>query len=268
MTNEETEKFLQKYQFDILHLQHMDLLLYPYFLTHPDWKLAFYGTGGSVFVRRHMPLPDNKIHRSEYIFSYPSLHQSSLILSFALRIGDWDACERILQHMKNEFTWFNQIKFVEAAENLYIGTRAYFRRDYKTALELYQKAIGKVPVPPNILTSMYHYKAVDLWTQGNTYGALDYIKKVLDIKDDDPYGLFNLGVINWYLYKKQIESGNTFLDDAQAQSIWRKPFEAFIDYARDKPGAKVALEIVNAIINGKYTGKPPLIYPPEPRIIH
>ncbi|HOM11322.1 MAG TPA: tetratricopeptide repeat protein, partial [Spirochaetota bacterium] len=265
MTNQDVDKFLQKYDFDILHLQHMDLLLYPHFLTNPDWKLAFYGTGGMVFVKRHIPLPDNRIQRSEYIFSYPSLHQSSLILSFALRIGDWETCERILQHMKSEFTWFNQIKFVEAAENLYMGTRAYFRRQYDTALTLYEKALGKVPVPPNILSAMYHYKAVDLWTEGKTYEALDYIKKVLETKDDDPYGLYNLGVINWYIYKKQLESGVSFLDDNQARSIWLKPFEAFIQFAKDKPGAKPALDIVNAIINGKYTGKPPLIYPPEPK---
>ncbi len=267
VSNKETEKFLQKYQCDILHLQHMDLLLYPYFLTHPDWKLAFYGTGGAVFVKRHIPLPDNKIQRSEYIFSYPSLHQSSLILSFSLRIGDWEACERILQHMKKEFTWFNQIAFVEAAENLYMGTRAYYRRDYQTALTLYEKSLGKVPVPPNILSAMYHFKAVDLWTEGKTYDALEYIKKVLEIKDDDPYGLFNLGVINWYIYKKQVESGVNFLDDPHARSIWLKPFEAFIDFAKDKPGAKAALDIAYKIINGKYSGKPPLIYPPEPRII-
>jgi len=267
VTNENTEEFLQKYKFDILHLQHMDLLLYPHILTNPDWKLAFYGTGGMVFVKRDMPLPGNRIQRSEYIFSYPSLHQSSLILSFALRIGDWEACERILQHMKNEFTWFNQIKFVEAAENLYEGTRAYYRRQYDTALTLYEKALGKVPVPPNILTNLYHYKAVDLWTQEKTYEALDYIKKVLEIKDDEPYGLFNLGVINWYLYKKQIESGVSFLDDKQARSIWLKPFEEFIQFAKDKPNAKAALDIVYAIINDKYRGKPPLIYPPEPPLI-
>ncbi|MGB4268094.1 MAG: hypothetical protein WBK20_02815, partial [Spirochaetota bacterium] len=265
MTNENTDEFLQKYSFDILHLQHMDLLLYPNILTNPEWKLAFYGTGGMVFVKQHMPLPDNKIQRSDYIFSYPSLQQSSLILSFALRIGDFEACEKILAHMKNEFTWFNQLKFVEAAEHMYNGTLAYFKRDYNTALTLYEKALGKVPVPPNFITALYHYKAVDLWTEDKIYDALDYIKKVLEIKDDEPYGLFNLGVINWYIYKRQIASGVTFLDDNQARSIWLKPFEAFLKFAKDKPGAKPAVDIVNAIINDKYSGKPPLIFPPEPK---
>ncbi len=267
MTNENRDEFLEKYQCDVLHLQHMDLLLYPYILSDKKWDLVYYGTGGMVFVKKELSPMQYALRRSENIFTYPSLHQSSLILGFALRIGDWEACEGILKHMKEEFTWFNQIKFVKAAENMYLGTRAYFRREYAKAVELYEKALGMVPVPPNILNSLYHLKAVDVWTEGKTQEALELTKKALEINSKDPYGVFNLGVINWKLYKEHLEAGLSFVDDVKAREIWQKPLGEFINMTRNIPAAKPAITIAEALLADRYTGKkPPLLFPPEPRV--
>jgi tetratricopeptide (TPR) repeat protein len=267
MKKENVDEFLEKFQFDVLHLQHMDMALYPYFLDRKDWKLVYYGSGGMVFAKREIVPPDAKIVRSEYIFSYPSLNQCSLIMGFALRIGDWEGCERIIDHMKKEFTWFNQLKFVEANENLYKGTRAYFRREYDKALTLYEKALGIAVVPPNILNALYHMKAVDMWTEGKENEALALTKKALEINSNDPYGVFNLGIINWKLYKNHLEAGLSFVDDTKAREVWQKPLQEFIKQTKHILQAKPAIDIAETIIADRYTGKkPPLLYPPEPKV--
>ncbi len=266
-SRQDVEAFMSKYPFDILHLQYMDLHLYPYFLYHPDWKVAFYGTGGIVFVKKHIPLPGNTFHYSHYIYSNPSLTQSVLILNFLARTLNWQGCELMLQHMQKEFTWSNQKPLVEAANTMYNGVRAFYHRDYAKANELFEKTKGRAPIPANILSTLYHYKAVDLWTQNKIYDALDYTRKVLELNyNDEPYATFNIGVINWYIYKQYQKQGITgFITQTPVQKNWMEPLQQFLKQTAGNPKAKPARDIANAIINGTYSGdKPPLLYPPEP----
>ncbi|MGQ9844457.1 MAG: hypothetical protein ACUVRK_12980 [Spirochaetota bacterium] len=264
----DVEQFLQKYDFDVLHLQYMNLNLYPYFLENPNWKLAYYGTGGMVFVKKELPLPFERVMKNTYIFSYPSLHQSALIMGFALQIGHWSVCKKILDHMKQEFTWFNQKPFVEANENLFKGTIAYYHRDYATALQLYQKALGRTVIPPKIINTLYHFKAVDLWTENKYYEAHDYIKRALDIDQNDPYGIYNLGVINWYMYKKQSQDVYGYIDKKPVEKSWVEPLTEFLKITQGNTRATAPRTIANAILNNTYNQKPPLIMPPEPPIIN
>lgn len=128
-------QLLAKYPCDLWAFDHSELYLSSYFRYSPDWKLAFYGRNGEVFVAKHIPLPgDKKYQISEKIAEIQSRIAIFRVFLFALSIYDWETAELIAAKEINRYRNLNKAATANVYKHLLIGMRAFAEKDYSLAL--------------------------------------------------------------------------------------------------------------------------------------
>ncbi len=275
-TGRNVGNFVLKYACDAWCVRYEHERVTDWFLRSPDWKLAFFGPSAAVFVRKNILLSPELPRAGRGIGEIRNIGQALLVLMFSVSIHDWDNAHTILASMRERFKCPNHRVKVQAASDFLEGTLAYYHRDYEKAvahLEACRQArtIGATP----LLVSSYNHLTVLAWSGRDGQRALSAARAALSLNRADPYALFNVGVMEWYLSENpeawgepsggRVAPGISPLDK---RLEWRRYLQAFLKQAEIYPHIKGPLVgIAQDILRGTYHQRPPLASPAEPPLL-
>lgn len=278
---DDISRFFADFNCDVFNVPYQKTNLLRYFLTSSDWKIAFYGSGGVVFVKKEIKLPGDSIILGEELYAMKNPLQAMECLSFSLQIRDWKTAIAIYETILTKFTWSPQEDIRTAAAELFNASISFYQNKFSSSYELFSKYWGALPVSQMYYWANCYYLAAELWDSGQESKSMDLVKKAVSIiKDDDPYAYYNQGVITWWLLNKnqQLPTKDSYplpfpgsSAEFQLQNYyrtedqWKKPLTEFIEKTRDKKSAIVPNTIARRIVEGTYTEKPPLIHPTFPK---
>ena len=241
--------------------------LYLKMLRMPGWTIDYYGTGGVVFVKKDMIVDNHRPLHGKNVYSCNNPIQAASIMQFALVIGDIQVAAKLLLAMKKRFAMLGKNAYVLSAEKVYVATKMYYQGEYSRAIEILEKLVEMPIYTPSriILNNMYHYKTLEYWNEDD----LRNVKRIIsNIQTDDVYGMYNFGVVNWYLHYGSKNTGVAEYNINSGLRIdeqkWRQPLKRFLAITEDIPAASVPRKQVRKILNGSFQGKPFLIAPPQP----
>lgn len=240
------------------------------FQRFPDWRLAYYGPVAAVYVRKQLdagqaPKP------VEALKNIRNLDQALSVLAFSLTIPDLPSAEWIVQGINERFWCPNERSKVAAAQNLYSGVAAFLGGDYLVAgshLELCE-ILGVVTYRAMLVDSYLHlagnaYQIKDLPT------ALNYSRSALKLDPENLYALFNVGSLEYYLWKDRENRAHSTAKQAPAGVLTgeefpgREPMRKF--YAKARAATALPpqiMTIAGGIVAGEYAGDPLVLVPPE-----
>lgn len=261
------EKFLKEFPFDVgcFALNRQNLVAW--FQRSGDWRLAYYGPVAAIFVHKDVPIPDAAPRVAEGIDAVRNLSQALLVLRFAVTVGDWETGERVLASMNARFHCPNQCTQTRAAGELFAGSRAYFSGDYETAARHLRTAHdARGMADTGLLLRTYNHLTVAAWQRKDERAALAAAEQALTVKPDDPYALYNAGVLEWYLAQAagaRAEQAPSRVSSFDKPPHWPQRLRQFTTEARarpDTPGQIVA--DAESILSGTFQNRPKLAADP------
>ncbi len=248
---------LDKYPCDIwcIGLQNRELL--KSLLGSKEWKIAFVGKNAVVLVRADLPLPNDAPRVSNDLSEQKNLITAIDLISFAIITSDWKMGEHLLAVMQNTFKWQQQKKSLQWAKYNLVGFRAYLQdRDYQTAIT----NLEQISDPPDytrfVITNCYQFLTQQAWERNDIAGALKFARRSLELVPDNPYSLYNVGIILW----QQEQT----LPPEEHRRDWRRFLVKFLRSAPHDQDFNPFLSIARDMLDGKQQKCPPLLIPPEP----
>lgn len=259
------EGFLRSYPCDLWCVLLPMRRTVSWFLESPEWSPVFYSASSAVFARRTAAAGPPTVRHGNGIDDIRSLPQALAVLSFALNVRDLEGAERIVAGMTHRFRSAARQGYVDRAQALLQGVRAYFQGDYEQAVRSLEKAPASATMH---LVQAYQHLAADRWKEHKAEEALRFAAAALAVKPDYTLALYNAGVAEWYLCRsgnaEQPPSGP--VDTAVGKGRWRTNLRRFLARAEDTSGIPAkAVEIARAIVGETFDGRPPLLVPPELR---
>ena len=272
-TGRNVGNFVRKYVCDVWCVRYEHEGVTNWFLRSPDWKLAFYGPSAAVFVRKERLLSPQLPRAGSGIKDIKNISQALLVLMFSVSVRDWDNAQVVLASMEERFKCPNHRAKIGAASDYMKGTLAYFRRDYEKAvahLEACRQA-RTIRVTP-LLVRCYNHLTVLAWSNQDAQKALSAARMALALNRADPYALFNVGALEWYLSENSGTSSwpsgvriAPGVSPLGRRPEWRPYLQAFVKEAEMSPYIKGPLVgIAQDILRGTYHQRPPLANPAEP----
>jgi hypothetical protein len=271
-TGRNVGNFVAKYACDVWCVRYEHEGVTNWFLRSPDWKVAFYGPSAAVFVRKNMPLSPKLPRAGRGIGQIRNIGQALLVLMFSVSLRDWDNADTVLTSMEERFNCPNHRIRVRAASDFLEGTLAYFGRDYEKAvahLEACFQARTIQAIP--LLIRCYNHLTVQAWSRRDSQRAIRAARAALSLNRGDPYALFNVGVIEWYLSENPAARGGSVTSGVSPlarRPQWRGYLQAFVKQAQvfshtDGPLVGTA----QSILSGTYHQRPPLASPTQPPLL-
>ena len=227
-------------------------------LSSGEWKLAFYGRNAIVLVRRDFPLPQGTARLSDDIAEPQNMAAAIDCLSFSCHIRDWRTAKAVLDAMTAGFPYPPNRKSILWATLLYNGMHAFYAGNYQTAMGQFERMLDQPTSIRFMLTSCYHYLSSEAWRRQDDAVALAYARKAWELVPENPYSLYNMGVILWQ-QERSAPSTGTYGD-------WGKLFMEFLRTAPHDPDFDAFRPIAQAMLDGKQQGRLPLLIPPEPTL--
>ena len=246
-------EFLEKNPADAWCIHHL-LKVRDWFVKSPEWKLAFYGPSASVFVRSDIELPEDAPLFGQGINDIKNPHQAYNIIKFAIGIKNLDSAERILKGMQNRFRSKKQIKLIDSLQDLLNGLLAYYQENYKEAvIHLTAVKNKKLIWNDKVLFNALLFSAAEYWNDKDSLSARQAIKAALEVSPKNALVVYNMGVIEWYMANIQNHSQEGFKYEDYLKS--------FLEGSKNlKTIPPICRQIAQAILNGQYDKRPPLLY--------
>ena len=250
-----------------------------WFRKRPEWKLLNYGPCAATFARKDLPVEASSPMGNAGIADIVVPGYAVVVLNFATNNSDLEGAVRIVKGMRRNFGTSKQVL---GASDYMNGFFAYFLRDYGAAVNLLASAReSRIIWSDTILVNSYQLGAAVHWNQQRHKEAFDVIEASLEVKPNNLISVFNAGVIGWYLESSGFRvqgSGAGGLDDAskienenddsgstESQVGWKEHLEKFVKNVKGtNKYPKRTVRIAEAILQGNYTERPPLMVPPEP----
>ena len=267
------KEFLEKYPCEVWCYIYKYRKPISWFLLSPDWKMAFYGPSGVIFVRKEIEIPKGLNFVGKGMGEIKNLNQALLAFDFVQTISDWDTAREIMSGIKKRFKFPNQRPRVEGASNFLDGKLAYLERDYEKAVgSLEVSRLNSAEWSYSYLTNSYTHMACDAWVRKEDQKALSYSRAALASDPEDIYALFNTGITEWYMNKQNnknpknlLSLQNSYRIPFQPDNQWKKNLGKFVEKARQvRQFSKLPLTIAEEIFRGTYIKRPPLVQPPKP----
>ena len=275
-TGRNVGEFVRKYACDVWCVRYEHEGVTNWFLRSPDWKLAFYGPSAAVFVRKEKLLPPELPRTGSGIKEIKNIGQALLVLMFSVSVHDWDNAHAILASMEQRFKCPDDRVKVRAASDFLEGTLAYLRRDYEKALVHLEacRQARTIRVTP-LLVTCYNHLTVLAWSSRDAQKALGVARTALALNRADPYALFNVGVLEWYLSENPETQGRRSgfgiapgVSPLGRRPEWRPYLQAFVKRAEVSSRIKgPPVSIAQDILSGTYHRRPPLASPAEPPLL-
>lgn len=260
-------EFTSKYPCDLwcIGLQHSSLLMG--LMVSKDWKLAYYGKNAAILVRKGIKLPENAPRLNSAIFNLKNLQTAINLITFATNIGDFQTAEKLMAVTTETFTYKPQENAVRWSSYYVKGIKAYNEKKYAVAAV----QLGLLGDPPDYIrfihTNCYQFLTQKAWDDGKLVEALRFAQKSLALVPDNPYSLYNKGVISWWL---EINSSDIFRMSVTKDSLDKAPWSSyllnFLDQSRHAPDLVEFRKTAQAILDNRQMERPlRLLIPNEPR---
>ncbi len=255
------DDFTQKYPFDVAIVDYFaassPMLK---FLKSKDWKPVFYGPAAMVFVKKdaNINLDHRKAdkHRFDDI---KNLEQLKLVFFLSQNLEDLNTSKHILELIKTKFIYHPQHKYsVKQCTTYQNGLLAFKMGDYEKALKLLD-LLGEKQFTPSVNTKLFqlrNWKAKQLVQKGHISSALKMIEKNLSNNPTYLEGLYNAGILSYYL--EALSNNSRKKENFNARTLpqfnteigskkWREYLERFLHLA---PHHRFA-EIAKGLLQGK-----------------
>ncbi len=258
------DALLKKYPCDVALIELALGKSIAWFKQSPQWVPAFYGASSAVFVKKGTPLPGGGIQSGREIGDVRNLVQGLLVLAFALDSRDIAGAERVVAGMRERFTYTaQQRQLVGNAGAVLDGVRAYLNHDYETAIKNLKVAVGTFSgSPSDMLSESATHLMSRAWADNDIRQALELSALAMQYAPNDPIPRYNAGVLKWWL---RGEVGG--VANAAGATSWRQDLEAFLKLLPNRKDVHPrAIEVVQAILQGKAEGRPPLVVPDAPKL--
>ncbi len=236
-------------------------------LLKDEWKLAFYGKNSAVIVKKDIPLPDGNIRVAKDIYDFKNIYSATDAFRFAVHIGDFDVAHNMLSALKKRFS-FNkkQKKHIKVLTKYLNGIEAYQEGHYETAIENFDFFNGSIKSISFLETNCYQYLTKQYWDNNEYKRALDTSFNALKlIPTDNPYALYNSGVISWYIEQNGLYEDEVYIGKITYKDLWKNNLKLFTENYAENSDFIPYVEIATKILRGNFPAvKPELIIPAEP----
>jgi len=254
----------QKYPCDLWCIGFQNSTLALGLLLSNEWKLAFYGNNSAIIIRREIPLPEKAPRVNCGIDDIKNLFVALDMLKFATHIGDFETGEQLLAGIGKKFANKTQNYALLWADYYFYGIKAYEEKNYAMAAG----KLGRITDPPEhiryILTNCYQFLTLKAWEQNDLSSALKFARKSLTLAPDNPYSLYNIGVIGW---RQERDGGNIATSlpvTGKNSKEWRTSLEKFLQQTQADQDFTLYRETATAILGDRQPRPPQLLIPLEP----
>ena len=237
--------FLRNHQADIWCVGNDSIDLYSHFFYSPDWKLAFYGRGASVFVpasytrsggRFFEVAPDILETDNRFVFS--------TVFLFALKSRDWKTVDSLIAKITTSFNQPRNNTLLSETKTVLSGMQAFLQKDYPKAIAL----LGQNPQPFKIEIAVSHLQLAQSFMTAHQFTqAWQHVQEALKKDPGSISNYFNAGILDWVLY----ESYPGHRSDLVKQSLTRK-LNYFIENAHNDPDLDAYVKTARKIVSGEY----------------
>lgn len=247
-------------------------------LLSKDWHLAFYGKNCAIIIRSDIPLPQDAPRISNDINDPKNITSALDTVRFATNIGDFETARQIVDAMEKKFFHKSQSNvlgwasyyFHKSQGNVFRwasyyfdGVKAYEERNYAMAAGKLQLIANPPEYIRYILTNCYHFLTQKAWIQNDLSTAMKFAQKSLDLVPDNPYSLYNVGIIGWKLEKENKNIPDLLMRNRIAKD-WRLFLEQFVRQTKDDHDFLPYIETATAVLHDQQLTYPQLLIPPEP----
>lgn len=259
---ENIREMTQKYPVDLwcIGLQYPTLAMG--LLLSNEWKLAFYSRNSVVIVRRDIILP--ALVSRVNIQNLKNLYTTLDLLKFATDIGDYDTAEQLLVTVKTKFANKVQKTSLQWSDYYLYGIKAYTEKNYAVAAG----KIGLFTDPPDylryILTNCYQFLTQKAWIQNDLSSAMKFANHSLKLVPDNPYSLYNIGVIGWRQEKVSGNASPPLPKTDIGLKDWHTSLEKFLKVARNDPDFAPYRKTATDMLGDRQSLPPKLLIPSEP----
>lgn len=244
-----------EFDFDIALVEHSSALINS-FLIAPDWKPAYYGIVGAVFVKKHiiLPLPVRELDRHRFD-GIKNLQQLTDVAITAQNLNDLESAAYVISSIEKEvghLAMANNQQVHDYLSACQEGLKAYNQGDYDKALKVFWGlGFTNNHLRVNALLRQLINKRADTFVkQSQLEKALHLLKPVLQHHPNDNDVLYDVAII---AYMSAQKDQNAQRDNG---ANWRALLQEFLTSAPDHEHAKIAKQL----LAGNDTIKiPPLI---------
>lgn len=263
-----TGKIVSKYPADLWCINIENQRMTQWFHSSPEWNLAFYGINSAVFVRKNLSHTP-EIEVSENILKFKSLNSGLYIISFALTINDWQTVNGVIKALEDRFSCPDARILASNASSMIKGVQAYTSGNYGLSTRILQNITPDSPIngAPLLAYSLLHV-ADTAWKQNDIDAAWRLAYRAWQVHPENPYTVFNAGIIAWYATEIETPSPNQggelayTEESAAARKKWKKFLETFVRNQQElPPSLKEHIIVANKILQNQYDTKPLLVIP-------
>lgn len=259
-------EFTNKYPCDLwcIGVQHNTLLMG--LLRSKDWKLAYYGKNAAILIRKEINLPENAPRLSNTIFELKNLQGAMNLITFATNIGDFQTAEKLLAVTTRTFRYKPQANTVRWLSYYLKGIKAYHEKKYAAAVV----QLRLLADPPDYIrfihTNCYQFLTQKAWEDGKLVEALKFARKSLSLVNDNPYSLYNAGVVGWWMEKSGLDvTQSPGVNDDNDQTTWNSFLLKFMEQSDLDQEFVEFRNTAQAILDNRQLARPSrLLIPSEP----
>lgn len=266
MSGKNIKDMTQHYPCDLWCVGHLYPGLAMGLLSSKDWHLAFYGKNCAILIRSGLPLPQDAPRISNDITNPKNLTSAVDVVKFATNIGDFETAQKLLDVMEKKFIYTAQGNALRWAKYYFYGIKAYEEKDYATAAGKLRLIVDPPKYIHYALTNCYQFLTQNAWIEKDIPTAMKFAQKSLELVPDNPYALYNIGIIGWQQEKENKNVPDLIMRNRIVKD-WRIFLEQFVQQAKDDRFFLPYKEIATALLHEQHSQQseyPQLLIPPEP----
>lgn len=245
--------FVKKFPADAWFISYRFPHIIQWFLRSPDYKLAFYSGGCTLFLKSHIPIPDAPSRMGEGAIHLKSPTRTLEVINLALNLNDYIGVKRCLQALSQQQGATAQ-NAREALKAYLHGQFAFQTGDYPTAIAKLQEARRSGVIANDaLLAQAYFHVGQQLWSAGKDREAYLHFCEAEKLNRTNFETIYNTALTAWQLY---IANGSV------PASEWKDRLERLVregTAVASTDAYKKALEVSQAILHGEWQGRPPLL---------
>ncbi len=250
------DAFLSKRPFDVINVLYTDRQLMRYFESAPEWKTAFYGPSGAVFVRREIKLSHSLPLPADNISNIRNIENARDACLFASGIGDLAGARAILMGMKKNYNGSKFEVITEGASASIKASELYRKGAVEGAFKLLVETGERSHVSKKLLADVTNSAVSYLWKSGDERSAIHWLSMNLG---NDPFGLAT--VYNYGISSSWPSLGGDKNAPDKGDAKWKLQLRYFLYRSASLPEFDAWRAVAVKALDGKLASRPDLIDP-------
>ncbi len=243
------EQFVTDYKADYWLISYGYIRPLIWFIKSSDWKIAYLGPIGAVFVPSSDA--DTTTEISPNISTITSFIRISIAISAALQLDDLTFARRILEAAtKNLYPHCQRdITFIKELDGIIKGYEAFRIADYQTAINLLNRETKYIQAPGKAIAAMLNL-ANQHWNSGDFLKARKWLSTAFN-KKPHIIDLYNVMLTDWHMRNMGNPINRTLNDGI----YWKTHAEYIVSQEKEFTiEHNILLDTAKAMIAGSYDG--------------